>query len=159
MTKRINDPNVVKARLKMLRKEKGLTQQELADAIHFSVSTIKQYENGYRIPDKTNLSVFANYFKVQEEYILGTSEHKTKMAARFASFSFSKEQISEVQEEMAVYDAIALIGKYFFNIDSEDTFELHAFETYIRLYPDFMDEYEQWDRKEGIYEKKHDPDG
>ena len=61
MTKRIHNPEIVKERLKQLRKEKGLTQKEVAQRINFSVSTIKQYENGYRIPDEANLKILSDF--------------------------------------------------------------------------------------------------
>lgn len=41
---------VIANRIKSLRKEKGMTQYELAHKIGVSVSTITMYENGERIP-------------------------------------------------------------------------------------------------------------
>ena len=68
---------IVSERLKRLRKEKGLTQKTLADAIHFSISTIKQYEAGNRVPDRKNLSEIAKFFNVSESYLLGETEYKS----------------------------------------------------------------------------------
>lgn len=156
MTKRIYDSNVVKARLKELRREKGVTQAEVAKAVHFSVSTIKQYENGYRIPDSLNLATLAEYYSVQENYILGLSEHRTKLSELFATFS--REEIAESRMEMAICDAITLIGNHLFGIDPEDHNALHALDIYIRLYPEFVDEYNQWKRKEDGNETRYDKD-
>ena len=93
MAKRSHDPDIVKTRLKELRKEKGLTQLEVATAIHFSVSTIKQYENGYRVPDSINLHTLAKFYGVQENYILGLSEHRHRTSEWFSTIS--KEQLAD----------------------------------------------------------------
>jgi transcriptional regulator len=58
-------------RLKQLRKEKGLTQQELSEAIAVSYRTIQNWENG-ESPIKTNkASQLADYFGVSVGYLLG----------------------------------------------------------------------------------------
>ena len=100
MAKRTNDPNVVKARLKALRKEKGLTQLELSNAIHFSVSTIKQYENGYRIPDKANLDILADFYGVPARYILGEIDWRTF----WEKYPITDEALSESRFEIQLFD-------------------------------------------------------
>jgi len=77
MTYRIYDPEVVASRIKQLRKEKGITQLELADGTKLGLSTIKQYESKKRVPDKHNLSVIANYFGVLEDWLIGKTEYRT----------------------------------------------------------------------------------
>ena len=78
MTQRKYNPIIVKNRLKELRNEKGMTQKEVAEAIHFSVSTIKQYENGYRIPDNENLQILSAFYNVNPKYILGEIDFKNQ---------------------------------------------------------------------------------
>lgn len=68
MSYRIYDPNIVASRIKQLRKEKGITQSELAEGSGLGLSTIKQYESKTRVPDKHNLSLLANYFFVDEDW-------------------------------------------------------------------------------------------
>ena len=102
MAKRTNDPEIVKTRLKELRKEKGLTQLELSNAIHFSVSTIKQYENGYRIPDKANLDILANFYGVPARYILGEIDWRTIWEKYL--LHFSADALSESQFEIQLFD-------------------------------------------------------
>ena len=43
-------------KLKNLRKEKGLTQKELAAIINVSTSAVSQYERGKAIPRRENVS-------------------------------------------------------------------------------------------------------
>lgn len=80
VTKRMFDPFLIAARLKQLRKEKGITQADLADGAKIGLSTVKQYESGKRVPEKYILTQLANYFGVLEEWITGQSEYKTAFA-------------------------------------------------------------------------------
>ena len=65
-------------RLKELRKEKDITQEELAKQIQVSPSTIGMYETGRREPDFETLQKFADYFRVSTDYILGRDEPPKK---------------------------------------------------------------------------------
>ncbi|EEY79367.1 MULTISPECIES: helix-turn-helix transcriptional regulator [Streptococcus] len=64
-------------RLKKLRKEKGLTQADLAKVLNTNQSRYGKYENG-----KTNLSIenakkVAKYFGVTIDYLLGSESDQT----------------------------------------------------------------------------------
>lgn len=58
-------------RLKILRKEKKLTQDELAREIGVSKITILRWENGERQIKPDKIQQLANYFEVSEAYLLG----------------------------------------------------------------------------------------
>lgn len=64
-------------RLKKLRQEKGITQQELADALNISRTTIGMYEINQREPDNATLVKLANYFDVSIDYLLGRTDDPT----------------------------------------------------------------------------------
>lgn len=64
----------IKNTLRKLRRERGLTQEQLAKAIGLSKSAIIQYENGYRNPNFEALSKLEKFFRVDSQYLLGTSE-------------------------------------------------------------------------------------
>lgn len=59
-------------RLKALRKERGLTQAELADALEISRSAIGMYERGDREPNFDTADDLAEYFDVSLSYLLGS---------------------------------------------------------------------------------------
>lgn len=65
-------------RLKQLRTEAGLTQEDLAKKLNLSPSTISLYESNTREPNISTLIGVANYFGVSTDYLLGISELKTK---------------------------------------------------------------------------------
>lgn len=58
-------------RLVELRKEKGLTQQEVANAINIVRATYAQYEIGRREPDFETLKKIAQLFDCTTDYLLG----------------------------------------------------------------------------------------
>ena len=53
-----------------LRKDRGLTQQEVAAALFISNKTISKWENGDAIPDLQTLVDIANFYQVPISYIL-----------------------------------------------------------------------------------------
>ncbi|MDK0626420.1 helix-turn-helix domain-containing protein [Clostridium perfringens] len=61
-------------RLKQLRNEKGLTLDELKDALGTTKATLSRYENGLREPKIDFANKAANYFNVSLDYILGVSD-------------------------------------------------------------------------------------
>lgn len=63
-------PNVFKA----LRVKSGLTQQQMADKLGLSRSTIGMYENGEREPSFEILENIADLFNVDMNYLIGKKE-------------------------------------------------------------------------------------
>ncbi|HEO8355184.1 TPA: helix-turn-helix transcriptional regulator [Streptococcus agalactiae] len=63
-------------RLKELRKEKGLTQEELAHEIGVSKITVLRWENEERQIKPDKAQALADYFEVTVAYLLGYSDFK-----------------------------------------------------------------------------------
>ena len=59
--------------IKKLRTKFGYTQQELADKIQLSKSTIAMLENGSRLPSIDTLVKLSNIFNVSTDYLLGNT--------------------------------------------------------------------------------------
>lgn len=57
-------------KLKELRKEKGLTQEELASKIYVSRTLISKYESGTIIPTKDNIEKLALFFNVDKSDLM-----------------------------------------------------------------------------------------
>lgn len=62
---------------KQLRLSSGLTQQEVADKLGISRSTIGMYETGAREPDYATLETIADFFNVDIDYLLGRTNKTT----------------------------------------------------------------------------------
>lgn len=60
--------------LKKLRKERGITQQELAQYTGLSFASIGSYEKGLRQPNAKAMRALENFFCVSAEYLYGETE-------------------------------------------------------------------------------------
>lgn len=64
------------ARLKQLRLEKDLTQDELGRFLNLSQRSISQYERSIRFPDETIINSIADFFDVSIDYLFGRTTIK-----------------------------------------------------------------------------------
>jgi HTH-type transcriptional regulator, competence development regulator len=62
-------------RLRRLRLEKKLTQEELGKKINVTKVSISGYENGNRTPDTETLQKLADFFNVTTDYLLGRTDN------------------------------------------------------------------------------------
>lgn len=66
-------------RLKILRKEAGLTQKDVAEHLGIKQPTYAQWENGRTKPKGETLEKFANFFNVSTDYLLGNTDIKNTL--------------------------------------------------------------------------------
>ncbi|MCL1794642.1 MAG: helix-turn-helix domain-containing protein [Oscillospiraceae bacterium] len=64
--------------LKKLRKQKGNTQQQLAEHLNMSVQSVSKWECGEGYPDITLIPAIALYYNVTSDQLLGMEEHCIK---------------------------------------------------------------------------------
>ncbi len=62
-------------RLKELRKSRGISQLKLAIDLNMNQNSISRYENGEREADYATLILFADYFDVSVDYLLGRTDN------------------------------------------------------------------------------------
>ena len=75
-------------RIKELRTENGLTQQELAKILNVSSMSISFYENEQRKPDSEFIIACSRFFDVSTDYLLGkTYKRRIPREERFGAFS------------------------------------------------------------------------
>lgn len=65
-------------RLRALRKERGMTLQQLAAQFKMSHSTLSKYETGSRKPDMDMLKKLSDFFGVSVDYMMGESPVRSK---------------------------------------------------------------------------------
>ena len=70
-------------RLISLRKERGMTQTDLAQLIHKKRSTVSGYETEGKEPDLETVCFLAQYFDVSTDYLLGYSDEKNHVEQVF----------------------------------------------------------------------------
>lgn len=62
-------------RLKEVRKLRGFTQQQVADATGIERATIVRYENEQRIPPIDKIIALASFYDVSIDYLVGRTDH------------------------------------------------------------------------------------
>lgn len=70
--------------LKLLRKEKGITQEQFAEIIGVSGRTVSRWETGANMPDLDILIQIADYYEVEIREILDGERKGEKMNKEMA---------------------------------------------------------------------------
>ena len=89
-------------RIKQLREEKHLSQDELAKKMSVSPSTIGMYERDEREPNDEMTLKLADFFNVSTDYLLGKSNIRNpedKLKDEF-EFAYHKEMEGLTEEEI-----------------------------------------------------------
>lgn len=60
----------------IIRKQKKLTQSEVADSLKITQATLSSYENGRTQPDFKTLIALADFYDVSIDYLLGRDNEK-----------------------------------------------------------------------------------
>lgn len=97
--------------LKSIRKEKNVTQEELAKVLNMKRTSISGYETGRKEPDFKTLSEIADYFNVSTDYLLGRSAVRYSMEELNDSLQKDNELASFVHELVSNYDVKAISKK------------------------------------------------
>ena len=79
--------------LKTLRKEKNMTQEQLAEHLGVSNRTVSRWETGSNMPDISLLTEIAEFFDVSVPELINGERKSANM----------KEEVKEVAETMSVY--------------------------------------------------------
>ncbi|MCL2202775.1 MAG: XRE family transcriptional regulator [Defluviitaleaceae bacterium] len=69
---------VIAERLRLLRKEKGLSKRELVNRLPLNYSTYANYESGFREPNSEVLQVLSRHFGVSIDYIIGATQSRIR---------------------------------------------------------------------------------
>ena len=65
-------------RLQRIRKQNGVSQEELAKKLHVQRQTISSYERGVSTPDIYILIAMADYFEVSVDELVGRNRKEKK---------------------------------------------------------------------------------
>lgn len=87
-------------KLKTLRKEHGYTQEQIADILNLTRSSIANYENGINEPSISILVAIADLYKVSLDWLTG----RTK--TRYNSNLYIKDNIENIDVITSIYEAL-----------------------------------------------------
>lgn len=92
-------------RIRQLRKQNKMTQDDLKDKLSVAKSTISQYENDINKPDIEMLNKIAKIFDVSTDYLLGNTEECETLDK-----IFDREREVEIEELLKRFN-VRLEGK------------------------------------------------
>ena len=108
-------------RLKALRKEYGMTQLALANALGITKGTVSTWENNSRTPGFETLSKLSDIFQRSIEYIMGKSDDATPLV-----------RDENVMDELALSQVEDDLTEYVLKYARLDQFGREAVEAIIR---------------------------
>lgn len=73
--------NIIAANISQLRRDKGITQLELAERLNYSDKAVSKWERGESYPDVATLKEIAELFSVTVDYLL-QAEHSLERTVR-----------------------------------------------------------------------------
>lgn len=124
-------------KIQLLRKEKGITQKELADILGLNITAIANYENKNtpRLPRKEILKRLCEYFGVSQEYILDdTIENKTNENIAIGDvLGLSDEAINTLKKYNSFQINKYLSSKYFEYVCMDLDYYDKISSTYVEL--------------------------
>jgi len=74
-----------------VRKDHGHTQQDLADLLHVSISTVRSWENEKSSPSHETLVSFCRLYNVSSDYLLGLTRIERPE-------EFTREELAQIRE-------------------------------------------------------------
>ncbi len=93
-------------RIKLLREELGLKQDELAKELNISPSSIGMYETNKREPNNEITIKLADFFGVSTDYLLGKSDIRKSDEQIKEEFTFAYHKEAEGLTDEEIADAI-----------------------------------------------------
>jgi len=69
---------IIAERLRLLRKEKGLSKRELVNLLPLNYSTYANYESGFREPNSEVLQMLSRHFGVSIDFVIGATENRMR---------------------------------------------------------------------------------
>ena len=61
--------------IRALRRERGMTQEQLAEAMNVSAAAVSKWENGQSVPDIAMLTALADFYEVSLDALVGYTIH------------------------------------------------------------------------------------
>jgi transcriptional regulator with XRE-family HTH domain len=96
----------INQRIKLLREEKGLTQEELAESISVNRSTLASWERNIS-PMMKECKKLAAFFDVSLDYLAGESDQRQEAPAEVPVMVFTQSDVTLIQR----FHAMSSIGQ------------------------------------------------
>ncbi len=110
-------------RLKLLRKEKNLSQRNMAKLLKMGYSTLGMYETDKRSPDYPTLHRLADFFNVSVDYLLGRTNNPDGFKGKYLT-------VDDITAPQSVKSELNKYFKYFIALDEAIEADLSPEETH-----------------------------
>ena len=115
--------NIIADNIVLLRKEKGLTQAQLAEKLNYSDKAVSKWERGESLPDVDVLKSLAEILGVSVDYLLESDHQKTELEK--ATVSRKKFRRRAIITSMCVMLVWLIATVVFFILDTVTSLNLH----------------------------------
>ena len=115
--------NIIADNIVLLRKEKGLTQAQLAEKLNYSDKAVSKWERGESLPDVAVLKSLAEILGVTVDYLLESDHQKTELEK--ATVSRKKFRRRAIITSMCVMLVWLIATVVFFILDTVTSLNLH----------------------------------
>lgn len=150
-------------RIKACRKERGLTQGQLAELIGVSTQAVSKWETDAGMPDISQIVPLAKVLEVSTDKLLGhTDEEYERELQEIKNFHRGINFISDIEKAKKLYE---MSLKFFDRYPDEPEIALKCLESYIELFAQkeldvseklFMEECERYSNSIFRYENNSD---
>lgn len=113
------------SRLDQARKEKGLTQRELANKVGVTEVSMSRYINGTRVPSGPIVVNIAKALGISVDYLVGTSNVKKRQTNADRIKNMSDEELAEWLTNICDFKKDEEPYKSIYNLDTEQEEEIH----------------------------------
>jgi len=90
--------------IKRLRRQKGITQETLADRMHVSTAAVSKWERNETFPDIAMVIPLASYFGVSTDELLGLDEAKNE--EKIKQYIAESERLAALGKELDRFELI-----------------------------------------------------
>ena len=95
--------------IRVMRREKGLTQEQLAEIMGVSTASVSKWETGVAVPELGMLAALADYFEMSIDALIGHTVGKAQLEEKIAEI---KELSLANEDEKAIGLAEELLRRY-----------------------------------------------
>lgn len=100
-----------KDKLKKLRKQKGMTREELGNKLGVTASAIGMYERGVRMPKSDILRAISEYFEVDYDYLLAVNYDVPERKESQSGLGLN-ENVSVYRIEESLVEEVSELAKF-----------------------------------------------
>lgn len=95
--------------IRIMRREKGLTQEQLAEVMGVSTASVSKWETGMAVPELSMIAALADYFEMSIDALIGHTVDKSQLEGKVAAV---KELSHSGEDDKALVQIEELLRRY-----------------------------------------------